>query len=45
MTVESESQKMIGVDIAVDSDITIGEDFIITATVTNKSSFYKYDSW
>lgn len=38
MIVETESQKMIGVDITVNSDITIGDDFTIIATITNKSS-------
>ena len=38
VTVETESQKMIGVDIDVDSDISIGDDFTITASITNKSS-------
>ncbi len=41
IVVETESQKTIGLEVAVGSDITIGDDFTITVTVTNKSTSKK----
>ncbi len=34
---ESESEKRIGVEITVDDDVIIGQDFFVRATVTNKT--------
>jgi len=33
---------MIGLEIDASDDVTVGDDFTITATVTNKSSSTKY---
>ena len=34
---ETESEKSIGVDLSVDDDVVIGQDFFVRATITNKT--------
>ncbi len=34
---ETESEKSIGVDLGVDDDVVIGQDFFVRATITNKT--------
>ena len=37
-TAETESEKEIGLEISVDDNVMIGQDFFVRATVTNKTS-------
>ena len=36
-TAETESEKSIGVELSVDDDVVIGQDFFVRAVVTNKT--------
>ncbi len=35
---ETESEKSIGVELSVDDDVVIGQDFFVRATITNKTN-------
>ena len=38
---ETEAEKEIGVELTLDDDVVIGEDFIMKATITNKGAATK----
>ena len=37
LTAETESEKQIGVELVVQDDVLVGQNFTVTATVTNKT--------
>ena len=40
---ETESEKLIGVVIEINHDVLVGEDFTVTATITNHEASSKFD--